>query len=80
MACIKIERKCVLINKLKKEITISNITRNPYYEDEYLFEKDQLTLTDQVTVFIGPNGYGKTTLVTMLKEALQKKRSYFIRQ
>ena len=69
-----------MINKLKKEITISNITRNPYYEDEYLFEKDQLTLTDQVTVFIGPNGYGKTTLVTMLKEALQKKRSYFIRQ
>lgn len=80
MAYIKIERKCVLINKLKKEITISNITRDPYYEDEYLFEKDQLTLTDQVTVFIGPNGYGKTTLVTMLKEALQKKRSYFIQQ
>lgn len=40
------------INKLKKEITISNITRDPYYEEEYLFEKDQLTLTDQVTVFI----------------------------
>ena len=72
MACIKIERKYVLINKLNKEITISNITRNPYYEDEYLFEKDQLTLTNQVTVFIGPNGYGKTTLVNMLKEALEK--------
>ena len=61
-----------MINKLNKEITISNITRNPYYEDEYLFEKDQLTLTNQVTVFIGPNGYGKTTLVNMLKEALEK--------
>lgn len=60
------------INKLKKEITILNITRDPYYEDEYLFEKDQLTLTDQVTVFVGPNGYGKTTLVNMLKEALER--------
>ena len=60
------------INKLKKEITISNITRDPYYEEEYLFEKDQLTLSDQVTVFVGPNGYGKTTLVTMIKEALER--------
>lgn len=60
------------INKLKKEITISNITRDPYYEEEYLFKKDQLTLSDQVTVIVGPNGYGKTTLVTMLKEALEK--------
>lgn len=60
------------INKLKKEITISNITRDPYYEEEYLFKKDQLTLSDQITVIVGPNGYGKTTLVTMLKEALEK--------
>ena len=60
------------INKLKKEIIISNITRDPYYEEEYLFEKDRLTLTDQVTVFVGPNGYGKTTLVNMLKEALER--------
>lgn len=62
----------MLINKLKEPITISNITRDPYYEEEYLFEKDHLTLTDQVTVFVGPNGYGKTTLVNMLKEALEK--------
>lgn len=60
------------INKLKKEITILNITHDPYYEEEYLFEKDHLTLTDQVTVFVGPNGYGKTTLVNMLKEALER--------
>lgn len=60
------------INKLKEPITISNITRDPYYEEEYLFEKDRLTLTDQVTVFVGPNGYGKTTLVNMLKEALER--------
>lgn len=60
------------INKLKEPITISNITRDPYYEEEYLFENDHLTLTDQVTVFVGPNGYGKTTLVTMLKEALER--------
>ena len=37
------------IKKLKEPITISNITRDPYYEEEYLFKKDQLTLTDQVT-------------------------------
>ena len=60
------------IKKLKEPITISNITRDPYYEEEYLFKKDQLTLTDQVTVFVGPNGYGKTTLVNMLKEALER--------
>lgn len=60
------------INKLKEPITISNITRDPYYEEEYLFENDHLTLTDQVTVFVGPNGYGKTTLVTMLKEVLKR--------
>lgn len=60
------------INKLKEPITISNITRDPYYEEEYLFENDHLTLTDQVTVFVGPNGYGKTTLVNMLKEALER--------
>lgn len=60
------------INKLKEPITISNITRDPYYEEEYLFENDHLTLTDQVTVFVGPNGYCKTTLVNMLKEALER--------
>lgn len=60
------------INKLKEPITISNITRDPYYKEEYLFENDHLTLTDQVTVFVGPNGYGKTTLVNMLKEALER--------
>lgn len=27
------------VNKLKKEITISNITRDPYYEEDYLSKR-----------------------------------------
>lgn len=57
---------------LEKPITISNIIRNPYYEDQYLFEKDELTLTHKVTVLAGPNGHGKTTLIRMLKESRTK--------
>ena len=60
----------MLTDLLENPITISNIIRNPYYEDQYLFENDQLTLKHKVTVLAGPNGYGKTTLIKMLKEAL----------
>ena len=61
---------------LKNPIVINNITRDPYYHDDYLFEKDQLTLTNKVNIFIGPNGYGKTTLLKMMKEALEKQGAF----
>lgn len=62
----------MLTEQLKKPITISNITRDPYETDDFLFENDQLTLTHKITVFAGPNGYGKTSLITILKESLEQ--------
>lgn len=62
----------MLTEQLKKPITISNITRDPYDANNFLFEKDQLTLTHKITVFAGPNGYGKTSLITTLKESLEQ--------
>ena len=62
----------MLTDQLKKPITISNITRDPYDANNFLFDKDQLTLTYKITVFAGPNGYGKTSLITTLKESLEQ--------
>ena len=56
---------------LKNPNVINDITRDPYYCDDYMFEKDTLTLTQKVNIFVGPNGYGKTTLLRMMKEALE---------
>lgn len=50
-------------------LTITNIETHPY--DEKLFKKDALTLTNKATVLSGPNGYGKTTLIRELKNALK---------
>lgn len=50
-------------------LTIRNIETHPY--DEKLFDKDTLTLTHKATVLTGPNGYGKTTLMRELKNALK---------
>jgi len=61
---------------LKNPIVINNITRDPYYHDDYMFEKDTLTLTQKVNIFVGPNGYGKTTLLKMMKEALEKQGAF----
>lgn len=61
---------------LKNPIVINNITRDPYYHDDYMFEKDTLTLTQKVNIFVGPNGYGKTTLLKMMKQALEKQGAF----
>ena len=61
---------------LKNPIIINNIIRDPYYHDDYMFEKDTLTLTQKVNIFIGPNGYGKTTLFKMMKQALEKQGAF----
>lgn len=62
--------------KLKNPITITDIVRDPYYDEDYLFNKDTLTLTDKVTVFVGPNGYGKTTLTNAIKEGLKRQGAF----
>lgn len=61
---------------LKNPIVINDIIRDPYYHDDYMFEKDTLTLTQKVNIFVGPNGYGKTTLLKMMKEALEKQGAF----
>ena len=61
---------------LKKPITIQGVIRDPFCEGEFLFEKDELTLTHKVTVLAGPNGHGKTTLIRMLKESLTKASAF----
>lgn len=66
----------LLTQPLKKPITIQNIIRAPYGKDEFLFEKDELTLTHKITVLAGPNGYGKTSLITMLKKSLEKTEAF----
>nr|DAV82102.1 MAG TPA: RNase L inhibitor binding cassette protein [Caudoviricetes sp.] len=57
---------------LNQPITIQNIIRDPYCKDDFLFEKDELTLIHKIIVLAGPNGYGKTSLITMLKESLEQ--------
>lgn len=64
------------MTKLKKPIVITDIVRDPYYDEDYLFDKDTLTLTDKVTVFVGPNGYGKTTLTKAIKEGLKRQGAF----
>lgn len=64
------------MTKLKKPIVITDIVRDPYYEEDYLFDKDTLTLSDKVTVFVGPNGYGKTTLTKAIKEGLKRQEAF----
>lgn len=65
-----------MTTKLKNPITITDIVRDPYYDEDYLFDKDTLTLTDKVTVFVGPNGYGKTTLTKTIKKGLKKQGAF----
>lgn len=64
------------MTKLKKPIVITDIVRDPYYDEDYLFDKDTLTLTDKITVFVGPNGYGKTTLTKAIKEGLKRQGAF----
>lgn len=64
------------MTKLKKPIVITDIVRDPYYDEDYLFDKDTLTLSDKVTVFVGPNGYGKTTLTKAIKEGLKQQGAF----
>ena len=61
---------------LKNPIFINDIIRDPYYHDDYMFEKGTLTLTQKVNIFVGPNGYGKTTLLRMMKQALEKQGAF----
>ena len=54
---------------MKQPLTLT-IAQAPYGWD--LFETNTVTITDNVTIFAGPNGYGKSSLVSMMKEALKQ--------
>lgn len=54
---------------MKQPLTLT-IAQDPYGWD--LFETNTVTITENVTVFAGPNGYGKSSLVLMMKEALKQ--------
>lgn len=47
--------------------------QNPYDEDSILFSKKSITLRSGVTILIGCNGIGKTTLIRNIKSELEKK-------
>lgn len=53
--------------KLKNPITIS-IRK----DDVVDFKKDKLVIKDKVTIFVAPNGYGKTTLMGQIQHDLKK--------
>lgn len=54
---------------MKQPLTLT-IAQNPYGWD--LFETNTITITNNVTIFAGPNGYGKSSLLSMMKEALKQ--------
>lgn len=54
---------------LKKPISFTDIIQDPYGQP--MFHKDHFTVTNKVTIFAGPNGYGKSTLIKMLKHCLK---------
>lgn len=56
--------------KLKKPLIFTDIIQDPYGTP--MFHRNNLALDNKVTIFAGPNGYGKSTLTKMLKESLEK--------
>lgn len=50
------------------------IVRNPYEKKEYLYTKKEFEFQPGVTVLVGCNGCGKTTLLHQIKEYLKKKK------
>lgn len=54
---------------MKQPLTLT-IAQAPYGWD--LFETNTVTITENVTIFAGPNGYGKSSLVAMMQEALKQ--------
>ena len=59
------------MTSLKYPLVFENLPVAPYGDP--LFQKDTLTITNPITIFVAPNGYGKTTLFRMLKENLKSR-------
>ena len=54
---------------MKKRITIN---KNPYYDPVDLFKKKAITIKPGVTVLVGCNGSGKTSLLKQIEDSIRK--------
>lgn len=54
------------------------IVRDPYTEKEYLFNKNEITLNSGITVLVGCNGTGKTTLQKEIVRQLKNKKVPYV--
>ena len=55
------------------------ITRDPLYEDDFLYKKSYMTFEEGVTILIGCNGSGKSTLLKELESKFKKDNTPCIR-
>lgn len=59
--------------------TILKIDKDPHEKGKYLFETDEFGFNSgQVTVLVGPNGSGKTTMLTNIKKYLRNNDIKFV--
>ena len=56
-----------------------DIIRNPFNKNEYLFDKKSITIESGVTVLIGCNGAGKSTMLHMIESDLKKENIQYIK-
>lgn len=49
-----------------------NIPRDPYRDKEYLYAKRNITINEGVTILVGANGIGKTSLISFLEDELKQ--------
>lgn len=49
-----------------------SVSKNYYSKNDHLYKKSKITLKPGVTVLVGCNGIGKTTLLRQLRDALKK--------
>lgn len=55
------------------------IVRDPYYQKDYIFTQNKVDFYPGITILVGANGTGKTTLLNLIKKEceLQKVPVYF---
>lgn len=55
------------------------IIKDYYIEDENIFNKEIFSFKSGITVLVGCNGYGKTTLLNILEEKLEKNKIKYMK-
>ena len=54
------------------------IEKDYYCRKETIFKKDKFTIEPNLTVLVGSNGSGKTTMITSIKHQLEENNIKFI--